>query len=106
MKNTVEIDLREIKVKDLYGEVVEISGLNQMIANRIFRAAPTIPVSEAAKKFYYDEVVELTNNEISEIILTIENFFLPIVQFAIMDYLNEKLNTLKQQNENEQKNSN
>jgi len=94
---TIKINFKDVVVLDLLGHPISIPNLHEQIGNQLYRTAQTIPVAEAARVLFRGEYVEVNEDSINEIIRLLEHYFIPIVNTSLMKYLNEKLNNLKEQ---------
>lgn len=109
MENTITINFTEVKPVDLLGDEIHYPHLHEQICNTLFRhPSISIRVSDAVRSLFYGTPINADEQLLIELILVInQNILVPPVQIVLLKYLGEKLNNLKQQeNEKEHEKSN
>lgn len=93
----VNINLAEVEIKDLNEVVYKVDDLHKQIGNIIFTKASTIEVSDLARLLHAGEAAEVTQLELEEIIVIVatNSYYKPFAQKQIVQYLNNKLQELK-----------
>ncbi|TZF81823.1 hypothetical protein FW774_17355 [Pedobacter sp. BS3] len=97
----IAINLNEVEVKDLNGQLFKIEDLAKNTANKIFMAASTIEVSDIARTLHKGETANVTEQELEEILTIVQlaAYYKPWVQTQITEYLSKKYQQIKKQEE-------
>ena len=98
----IAINLNEVEVKDLNGQMFKIDDLARNIGNKIFMGAGTIEVSDIARKLHAGKTANVSKQELEEIlnIVQLAVYYKPWVQTQITDYLSNKYQLIKKQEDN------
>lgn len=89
MSGIKKIDFTQVKILDIKGDPIDMweAKLHETIGNAVYNEATTIPLAEISKKIYAGEVVELRENEVTEIKQIIEKSFIPLVKRQVIDFI-------------------
>lgn len=84
-----KIDFTQVKILDIKGTPIDFgkTKIYENIGNAVYNEATTIPLAEISKKIYAGEVVELRENEVSEIKQIVEKNFIPLVKRQVIEYI-------------------
>lgn len=96
-EKTIQINFKEVTPKDLYGMPVQIESLHEILSNTLYQRTGSIRVADIVRELFYGRSVAVTEIALSEIIGWSPGAFSPLIEVALLTYLNEKLNNLKQQ---------
>jgi hypothetical protein len=99
---TEKINLTEVEIKDLNEVVYKVDDLHKQIGNIIFTKASSIEVSDLARVLHAGNEAEVNEFELAEIvhIVATNPYYKPFAQGQIVQYLNSKLKSLKEETEN------
>lgn len=98
---TAKINLTEVEIKDLNEVIYKVDDLHKQIGNIIFTKASSIEVSDLARALHAGNEAEVNEMELEEIIVIVaaNPYYKPFAQKQIVQYLNNKLQSLKTQKE-------
>lgn len=89
----IEINFNEVEVKDLDGNVLQITDFAKVAANGIFISAPTIELSDFARILHKGETAQIDKASLEIMIAIFKNkqIFMPFAQVPLIEYLDSKL---------------
>ena len=89
----IEINFNEVEVKDLDGNVLQITDFAKVAANGIFISAPTIELSDFARQLHKGGSVKIDKDSLNIMIAIFKNkqIFMPFAQIPLIEYLDSKL---------------
>lgn len=95
--NTIEINFKDVQPVDLFGEPIEIEKLHEKLCNAIYKKTGSIRIVDIVKVLFYGNPVEIDHPTLEELKGWSTGVFAPFIETALLIYLNEKLDKLKEE---------
>ena len=92
----LNINLKEIEIKDLDGFIIQVPDLPQKIGNMLFLNAETIELDGIARILHKGETAEVTKEEIKQVVETLNvspRCYKVFAHLQIIQYFTDKLKT-------------
>lgn len=95
--DTIEINLKDVQPIDLFGQPVEIENLHEILCNAIYKKTGSIRIVDIVKVLFYGNPVQIDKPTLDELIGWSTGVFAPFIESALLTYLNDKLDKMKEE---------